>query len=140
MTTELDATTDAGARALAQLATDKTAWLTSVSATGQPYSSPIWFLWDAGEILVYSHRRARRNADIAARPLVAFNLNTDASGDELLTMEGTARIDPDAPPGSANPTYLAKYEPHILAYGWTVDWFAAEYPVAIRITPTRWRT
>lgn len=140
MTATLDPTTDAGATALEHLRTDETAWLTSVSATGQPYSSPVWFLWEDGELLVYSHRAARRNADIAARPKVAFNLNTDATGDVYLTMEGTARIDPDAPPGSANPTYLAKYEGRILGYGWTVDWFATEFPVAIRITPTRWRT
>lgn len=140
MSDTLDPATDAGAAALEHLRTDKTGWLTSVGASGQPYSSPIWFLWDDGELLVYSHRRARRNADIAARPLVSFNLNTDASGDELLTMEGTARIDGDGPSAAANPVYLAKYEPHITAYGWTVDWFAAEYPVAIRITPTRWRT
>ena len=97
MTATLDPATTEGARALGSLATDKTGWITTVDGDGQPQSSPIWFLWDGGEILIYSHKRARRNA------------------------------------------YLAKYEPHILAYGWTADWFAAEYPVALRITPTRWR-
>ena len=139
MTAIIDPATPAGARALASLATDKTGWITTVDADGQPQSSPIWFLWDDGEILVYSHRRARRNAHIADHPRVSFNLNTDASGDELVTMEGTVRVVPDGPDAAANPAYRAKYEPHILAYDWTVDWFAAEYPVALRITPTRWR-
>jgi PPOX class probable F420-dependent enzyme len=139
MPTTIHPATPEGARALASLANDKTGWITTVDASGQPQSSPIWFLWDGGEILVYSHRAARRNADVAERPRVSFNLNTDASGDELVTMEGTVRVDHDGPDAAANPAYLAKYEPHILAYGWTAGWFAAEYPVALRITPTRWR-
>ena len=40
---------------------------------------------------------------------------------------------------SANPAYLAKYQGKIEGYEWTVDWFAANYPVILRITPTRWR-
>ena len=56
-----------------------------------------------------------------------------------MIMEGVARIDPDGPSASDNPAYLAKYRQHIEAYGWTVDWFATEYPVVLRVTPTRWR-
>ena len=70
---------------------------------GQPQSSPVWFLWEDGEILVYSRRRAPRNENIRERPLVSFNLNTDATGDEVVTMEGVARIDPAGPDVSANP-------------------------------------
>ncbi len=139
MTATIDPATPEGARALASLATDKTGWITTIDADGQPQSSPIWFLWVEGEILIYSHRQARRNVHVAERPRVSFNLNTDASGDELVTMEGIARVDDDGPNAAANLAYLAKYEPHILAYGWTADWFAAEYPVALRIAPTRWR-
>jgi len=136
----LDPDTEVGARALAQLAADPIGWLTTVDPTGRPTSSPIWFLWDGHEIVVYSHRRARRNADIATQPQVSFHLNSDEWADELLTMEGTARIDPDGSPATSNPEYLAKYEAKILTYGWTLEWFASEYPVVVRITPERWRT
>ena len=27
----------------------------------------------------------------------------------------------------------------IADYGWTAEYFAGEYPVVVRITPTRWR-
>jgi PPOX class probable F420-dependent enzyme len=135
----LDPSTPAGARAFERLAADGIGWLTTVDPDGRPQSSPIWFLWEGGEIFLYSHRRAPRNDNIAERPLVAFNLNTDASGDEVVTMEGIARIDPSGPRASDNPTYLEKYGPRIAAYGWTVDWFEGEYPLVIRITPTRWR-
>ena len=139
MSATLDPSTTAGARALERLATDKIGWLTTVNPDGVPQSSPIWFLWADGELRIYSHRRAPRNGNIADRPGVSFNLNTDATGDEVVTMEGVARIDPAGGPASDDPAYVAKYREKVDAYGWTFAWFDGEYPVVVRITPTRWR-
>ena len=97
------ASTDAGARALERLGDEPIGWLTTVNPDGQPQSSPIWFLWVDDEILVYSRTRAPRNENIRERPLVSFNLNTDPAGDDVVTMEGTARIDPDGGAPSAEP-------------------------------------
>jgi PPOX class probable F420-dependent enzyme len=139
MSATLDPSTPAGARALERLATEKIGWLTTINPDGVPQSSPIWFLWADGELLIYSHRRAPRNGNIADRPWVAFNLNTDATGDEVVTMEGTARIDAAGRPASSDPAYVAKYGEKVAAYGWTFEWFDGEYPVVVRVTPTRWR-
>lgn len=135
----LDPSTPAGARALERLATEKIGWLTTVDPDGQPYASAIWFLWDDGEILLYSGKRAMRNANLEANPRVAFNLHTDAGGGDYVSMEGVARAVPDEPPSSASQPYLAKYQAMIEAYGWDNAYFDREYPVAIRIAPTRWR-
>jgi hypothetical protein len=54
-------------------------------------------------------------------------------------MEGVARIDPAGPPASANAAYLAKYAGKIAGSGWTAEYFAGEYPVVVRVSPTRWR-
>lgn len=141
MSATLDPMTTAGARALERLRDERIAWLTTVDPAGQPYASAIWFLWDAdaGEVLVYSGKRAMRNANIADNPRVAFNLHTDASGGDYVSMEGVARMAPDEPPSSKNPPYLAKYQAWIEGYGWDDAYFDREYPFAIRITPTRWR-
>jgi len=48
-------------------------------------------------ILLYSQTTAPRLVNIAADPKVAFNLHTDAGGGSVVSMEGTARIDPDGP-------------------------------------------
>ena len=135
----LDPVTADGARALERLATEKIGWLTSVDPHGQPYASAIWFLWEDDEVLVYSHRRAPRNGNIEDNARVAFNLHTDVGGGDYVSMEGSARIDTDAPPADQHPVYLAKYADMIAGYGWTPEWFAAEYPVAVRVTPARWR-
>lgn len=141
MSATLDPSTPAGARALERLAVEKIGWLTTVDPDGQPYASAIWFLWDAaaGELLIYSGKRAMRNANIADNPRVAFNLHTDAGGGDYCSMEGVARVDPGAPASSVNPPYLAKYQSMIEGYGWDNAYFDREYPVALRITPKRWR-
>ena len=139
MTAALDPSTPDGARALRRLADDRIGWLTTVDPNGTPQSSPIWFLWRDGELLLYSWHRAPRNANIEDRPGVAFNLPTDADGGDVVTMEGIARHDPTAPPPHEDHEYLAKYAAMIAGYGWTPEWFAGEYPFAIRVTPTRWR-
>ena len=135
----LDPATEAGARALERLETERMAWLTTIDPDGQPQSSPIWFLWLGDEVLVFSHIRANRNANIETNPRVAFNLDTASDGDEYVTMEGETRVDHSQPPSSANPAYQAKYRPDVDRYGWTPEWLAENYPVPIVITPTRWR-
>jgi PPOX class probable F420-dependent enzyme len=135
----LDPATEDGARALRRLEQELIGWVTTVNPDGQPQASPIWFLWDDGEILLYSRKRAPRNDNVVDRPLVAFNLESGPKGEDVVTAEGEARIARDEPPASANATYLSKYRGMLDEYGWTPEWFAGEYPVPIRIRPTRWR-
>jgi PPOX class probable F420-dependent enzyme len=135
----LDPATEAGAHALERLETELMGWLTTVNPDGQPQSSPIWFLWHRGEVLVYSHIRAPRNANIEANPLASFNLDTASEGDDFVTMEGETQVDQTVPPSSANPAYLAKYRHLIERYGWTPEWLSENYPIPIVITPVRWR-
>ena len=139
MPTTLDPSTDDGARSIERLETELIGWLTTVNPEGQPQSSPIWFLWTDGELLIYSRTGAPRNGNIEERPLVSFNLNTDADGDDVLTVEGEARIVPDEPPASENAQYVARYRRLLDGYEWTPEHFAERYSVAIRVRPSRWR-
>jgi PPOX class probable F420-dependent enzyme len=135
----LDPETELGAIALGRLTTELIGWMTTLDPDGQPQSSPIWFMWRDGSILIYSRTRAPRNANLETQPLVSFNLNTDPDGELVLTLEGRATIDWSVPPASADAEYMAKYGHLIERYGWTPEWFVEHYPVPIRITPTRWR-
>lgn len=105
----LDAITPNGARTLQRLAADRVGWLTTVDPDGRPQCSPVWFLWENGEILIYSLKGAPRTRNIKRNPLVAFNLNTDPDGGDLAIMEGVARVDPTVPTADVNLAYLAKY-------------------------------
>lgn len=135
----LDPATESGAHALERLETELMGWLTTVNPDGQPQSSPIWYVWRDGQVVIYSHIRALRNANIGANPRVSFNLNTDLGGDDVVTMEGEARIELGLPPCSEDTGFQARYRAKIDEYGWTTEWHAATYPVVIVIRPTRWR-
>jgi PPOX class probable F420-dependent enzyme len=137
--TTLDPTTPAGARALERLHGDRIAWLTTTDPDGGPQSSPVWFVFEDGEVRIYSWIRAARNENIRERPKVSFHIETEDDGDAYATMEGVARFEPGAPPASTDPAFMAKYAAKIAEYGWTTGYYDEHYPHAIRIAPTRWR-
>lgn len=133
----LDRSTPAGAKALDLIEDAVVAWLTTVRPDGQPQSSPVWFVFDGTEFLVYSLADTARVRNIVANPRVALNLDSN-EGADVVTLEGVARISDD-PPNSEHPAYQAKYRQAILRMGYTPEAFARSYPVPIRITPKRWR-
>ena len=137
-----DPSTERGAHALQRLRSAMAAWLTTVTPDGQPQSMPVWFVWDpdadggAGEILVYGDHRARRNRNLEVHPKVSFHLPDDGNGQDIVTIEGTVRIDPDLPGPGDNPAYMTKYGAWIDGMGGPAK-FGAIYSMPIRISPTR---
>ena len=133
----LDPETKSGAHALERLRTSIAAWLTTVTADGQPQSMPVWFIWTGEEVVVYGDHRARRNRNLETNPLVSFHLPDEGEGGDVVTFEATARIDPDYPAVADNPAYLAKYAAAIAALSGSPTSFAQTYSMPIRITLTR---
>ena len=133
MTDELQA--DGVARRLAE---EGIAWLTTVSADGQPQSSPVWFLWDGASLWLRSQPHAGKVRNINANPRVAFHLADDGHGGGIVTIEGMASLAAEPPEGFD--AYVAKYAEEIRsALQTTPEQLAADYSTTIRITPTRTR-
>jgi len=134
-----------GAHGLDRLERAFAAWLTTVTAEGQPQTMPVWFTWDAqanggaGEILVYSDHRAKRNRNLEANPRVAVLLADADEGNDFVTIEGTARFDPDYPSVGDNERYMAKYGETIQRYYGGPAKFGQTYSMPVRITRTRGR-
>jgi PPOX class probable F420-dependent enzyme len=135
----LDLDPSARARADQRLRTEQVLWLTTVRADGQPQASPVWFLWDGETLLVFSRPSAQKLRNLAGNPRVAVHVDTDEAGEDVLTIEGTAAVDPDAPPSDRLEEYQGKYRDGIRALGMTPDQLAGDYSVAIRIRPTHAR-
>jgi PPOX class probable F420-dependent enzyme len=114
-------------------------WLTTVNAAGQPQTSPVWFLVEDESIVVYSLARTPRTRNIAANPRVALNLNSTASGGEVVIIEGRAEIVDAGQPADEDEAYVNKYEGAMDDLGMTAESFAADYPVRIHVMPTRLR-
>ena len=122
-------------RARTRLSRETVAWFTTVNPKGRPITLPVWYLWDGNEeVLIYSLTNAARLKNIAANPNVSLHLDGDGHGGEIVVLEGTAAVDADYPPADQVPEYLDRYRGYMNAYGWTPEWFAGRYGVAIRMT------
>jgi PPOX class probable F420-dependent enzyme len=134
----VDESSEFGARVARHLRDDKVVWLTTVSRSGRPLPSPVWFLWDGAEsLLVYSMESARvRN--LASNSNVSLNFDGDRGAD-IVVLSGTAVEESAAPPADANSDYLAKYGASIEQIGYTATSFAEKYCVPLRVRITRIR-
>lgn len=130
---------EASAALAERLRTESVAWITTVTADGQPQSSPVWFLWDGSEFLVYAQPRSWKVRNIRANPKVSLHLNSDQEGGQVATFEGSAHISEGHLPGHEVDAYLAKYREGIAGIGMTPEQMGAEYSTALRITPARVR-
>jgi PPOX class probable F420-dependent enzyme len=135
----LSLSAEASAALAERLQTESIAWITTVTADGQPQSSPVWFLWADDEFLVYAQPHSWKVANIHANPLVSLHLNSDAEGGQIVSFEGSARIADAHAPGHLVSAYLAKYRDGIAGIGMTPEQLGAEFSTALLITPTRVR-
>lgn len=127
-------------RLTATLDNDLIGFLTAVDESGQPQTSPVWFIRDGDDIVVYNKPETPRLSSIAANPSVSFNLRGDRRARGAVTLEGTARSKEDLPPAKDFPGYVAKYGREIERLGWTPDSFSGDYRAALRIVVTRVRS
>ncbi|GIG85986.1 pyridoxamine 5'-phosphate oxidase family protein [Plantactinospora endophytica] len=122
-------------------------WLTTVSPSGQPQTSPVGYAWNGQTFLILSKPGIAKVRNLRRNPRVAMHLDLDTEAEEytVLTIEGIAELDA-APPGVPAPLtrdevtgYLDK---HLESMRWaqvTPEQTFADYSTVIRVTPTRAR-
>ena len=134
-----DLTTVPGLRAAERLRAEVVGWLTTVNPSGQPQTSPVWFLWDGHELIIRSLEDSLRERNLRENPRVSFHLDSDGEGGEIVAVEGDAVIDDGGLKPPESDAYRSKYDVKVREYGWTWDSFERDYPVVIRIAPKRVR-
>ena len=134
-----DPATPFGARVARRLREEMVIWFTAQAADGTPQPNPVWFLWDGTCFLIYCPRGDKRLEHIQHDPRVALNFNSDSQGGDVVVLTGTARIATGEPPADRNPVYVAKYQTGIEQLVGSVQTFAAQYAVPVRVTPDRVR-
>jgi PPOX class probable F420-dependent enzyme len=127
-------------RLAAILDNDLIGFITAVNRDGQPQSSPVWFVRDGDDIVIYNRPDTPRLDSIAANPKIAFNLRGDRRATGLVTMEGTAAKDEGLPPAKDFPGYLDKYAREIELLGWTPESMSSDYSTGLRVVVTRVRS
>lgn len=138
-TVQIDTSNEFGARAARRLNEEMIGWLTTVSSSGAPEPSPIWFLWDGETAVIYSRPNTPKLRHIAASSKVSLSLDGDGRGGDIVILTGDAQIDEAIPPANEVPEYVAKYAKGITGIGMTPASFAAAYSVPIRFRPARLR-
>jgi PPOX class probable F420-dependent enzyme len=128
-----------GARVARRLREEKIIWLTTVGEDGTPQPNPVWFLWDGASALIYNLNSARRIAHLRRSPRVSLHFDGDGKGGDIVVLSGEARSSPQEPPADQVPAYVEKYREEIARLFGTPANFAAQYAVAMRITPEKVR-
>jgi PPOX class probable F420-dependent enzyme len=137
--TILDPSEPKHAAAQQRLQDEKVIWLTTVAPSGQPQSTPVWFLWADGGFLIYGAKNSPKIRNIEANPRIGLHLEGNGQGGGNVIFEATARLDPDGATTGEETAYLARYQQFLDAYGWSAETMARAYPHVIRAVPTRAR-
>lgn len=114
-------------------------WFTTVRADGMPQPTPVWFIREGDEFVIYSMPEAQKIKNIRQNPKVALSFNEHADAEQYIVVMGEARIDTKATPLVLGAPYLVKYEQGLKDIGMTPESFIREFTTVIRVTPTRVR-
>lgn len=81
------------------LVDQRTCRVATVSRSGQPHVSPLWFAWDSAALWLYSLVTSQRWLDVMNEPRLAVVVDDGESYDELRGVEitGTAAVVGDVP-------------------------------------------
>jgi PPOX class probable F420-dependent enzyme len=121
-----------------RLETELVIWLATVNPDGRPLVVPVWFLWEAGSFLIYS-LPGLKVQNIERNPKVEMHFNSTPDGDDVVRIDGAARILKRQPMAFRVPAYVRKYQTLIKSYGWTPESFSADYHVPIRVRAEKFR-
>jgi PPOX class probable F420-dependent enzyme len=122
-----------------RLAKERVGWLVTVGSDLTPQPRPVWFVWDGESILLFSQAKARKIVHLSKNPKVAFLLNTDEEGSQVMVLLGEAAVDPKSPPADKVPAYMKKYRKGIAGLEMSPEGFSQDYSVAIRVKPSSLR-
>ncbi len=122
--------------AQSRLKKDLAIWLATSGRDGRPHAVPVWFWWDGESFLIYSVP-GQKVRDIEANSNVNLHLNTNPEGEDVVRVDGTAKVVAGHAPAYKMPAYVRKYRELMKGYDWTPRAFSVLYHVAIRVRPTR---
>jgi PPOX class probable F420-dependent enzyme len=134
----LDFTSDFGAKALARLKNEEGIWLTTVNADGTPQPNPVWFLWDADTMLIYTQPASHKVRNLRRNPKVSLNFDAKLHYEDLVVLTGEVEMDGEVSPEGKD-AYLEKYRDDIARLDMTPESFFQSYSTVLQIKPTKLR-
>lgn len=114
-------------------------WFTTVREDGMPQPTPVWFVPDGDDFIIYSTPQAQKVKNIEKNPNVAMSFAWDDEADSFFVVMGEARIDPSLPSPIKHSDYFTKYQQGITDIDMTPASFEQAFSTGIRVTPTHVR-
>jgi PPOX class probable F420-dependent enzyme len=140
MSFAIDESTEFGARTARHLREDTVVWLTTVTPSGAPVPSPVWFWWEEPTgVIMFSRDGTPRMRNLAANPHVSLNFAGNGHGGDIVVVSGRAQADDSIGPPHGHEAYVAKYGSSMERVSGSLEEFSRQYPVAVRIELTRLR-
>jgi PPOX class probable F420-dependent enzyme len=125
--------TSFGERVRRRLREELFLWFTTVAADGTPQPTPVWFVWDDGDVLIYSRHDARRLHHLRGDAQVSLHFNANARGGDVVVLSGRAQLADREPPPHQMPAYLDKYRDQMIRVSGSLEAFSAEYSIPVRV-------
>src|SRR5712692_1896786 len=105
----------------------------------QPAPTSAWWHEAASNVLVYTLAPARCLDSVRRNAQVALHFDGYRTCSAIIVFTGHAQISTAESPADQHPLYLAKYRHWMTSKFGSPEQFAAEYSVALRISPIKVR-
>jgi general stress protein 26 len=109
--------------------------VTTISADGYPHTTPVWFMLDGDDLLIFGNRNTRKMKNILHNPKGSLAIGGDLVGTPTYLIQGDFTIEDD--PDHAWATKITRhYEPPEKAEEWLESWKELDF-VVLRLKPRR---
>lgn len=93
----------------ARLTAEHVIWLGTTSPDLGPHHVPVWFCWHDPEVLIFSMPATRKVQNVGRDPRVTLNLDSAADGQDIVLVEGRARVGAVGAVEQVAPLFARKY-------------------------------
>jgi PPOX class probable F420-dependent enzyme len=109
--------------------------VTTISADGYPHTTPVWFILDGDDLLIFGNRDTRKAKNIRTNPKGCLSIGGDPVGVPTYLIEGDFTIEDD-PDHIWTAKITRHYEPADKAEEWLASWQELDF-VVLRLKPRR---
>lgn len=106
-----------------------------ITSEGYPHTTPVWFLLDGDDLIVFTGKNARKARSARANPKGSIAIGGDPVGSPALLVEGDIVVEDD-PDHVWTSKVTHHYEPPDRARQWLDAWRNDEH-VILRLRPRR---
>lgn len=109
--------------------------ITTVRPDGYPHTVPVWFMYDDGDLVLFTSRTSRKVSNVEVNPKGCLAIGGDPVGSPAYVIDGDFVIEED-PDQAMTRRITHHYEPPDKAAEWLAEWQDADF-VVLRLRPHR---